>query len=234
MEVRLCIGIPTHKEYCLYKFFSNYLKLIKPQYCQTYIYDDQPVSKCRNKIVQHAQEWGATHLLFLDDDMRLPENSIEVLLNHDKDIVGLLAFKRKEPFLPVIYKQDPYDADRFLTMIDYDKGLISVAATGTACMMIKMGVFKNINFPWFDFAHDPNYPGQMMSEDLYFCKRARDAGYQIWVDTNDDHSIGHLGVAEVNSTVWKQFKHHKYGDLGRAEVDRLGNILEAPIKILIE
>ena len=37
--------------------------------------------------------------------------------------------------------------------------------------------------------------------------------YRIYVDTLDDHSIGHLGTLNVNHKAWEQFKIHKYGSL---------------------
>ena len=210
------------------------MQLHKPSDTHIYIYDDQPVSKSRTKIVKHAFEYGATHLLFLDDDMIIPPNALDILFGHDKDIVGLLAFKRKEPFFPVIYKENAIDRKRLVTWFDYPEGLIPVAATGCACMLIKMDVFRNINFPWFKFEDDPDYPGEMIGEDFYFCKKAKEYGYQIWVDTMRGHTIGHLGIGEVNEKVWDKFRQDKYGQLGTVQVDRLGNLIPSPEKIILE
>jgi len=231
-DVRLVIGIPTHKEYCLYKFFINFLQMKKVRKCQTFIYDDQPVDKCRNKIVKHAFDWGATHLLFLDDDMIIPPNAVEILLQHNKDVTGLLAFKRKEPFWPVIYKKDESNPDRLITVFDYEKGLLPVDATGCACMMIKMDVFRNLKFPWFKFEEDEEHPGEMLGEDFYFCNAVKEAGYSIYVDTF--HSIGHLGINAVDENVWEKYRNFKYGEVGQAQVDRLGNIIPTAEKIIIE
>lgn len=231
-DVRLFIGIPTNKEYCLYQFFINFIRMWRPPQCTTFIYNGQPVSKSRNIIVKSAFDWGATHLLFLDDDMTFPENTLKILLEQNKDIIGSLAFKRKEPYLPVIYKKNPANPDRFITITDYEKGIIPVEATGAAFLLVKMDVFRRLKFPWFDFAPDEDHPGELIGEDLYFCKKAKEAGYSIWVDTV--HTIGHIGTVEVGESVWKGCRKHKFGEDSKLEFDSLGNIIPSAEKILIE
>ena len=41
--------------------------------------------------------------------------------------------------------------------------------------------------PYFDF----NYKGKEVGEGVYFCLKAKDAGYEIWCDPTMD--IGHIG-----------------------------------------
>jgi len=231
-NIRLCIGIPTNKEYCHYKFFHHFVQMKRPNVCTTFIYDDQPVSKCRNKIVKKAFDWGATHLLMLDDDMTFPDNIVDILLNHNKPIVGALAFKRRPPYLPVIYQENPNYPERMKVDTDYEKGLIEVAATGAACLLVQMEVFRRMRHPWFDFKPDEQFPGEYVGEDIMFCKKAKELGYKIYVDTM--HPIGHLGLAEVNENVWLHHRKEKMTLRPNIEFDRIGNEIPAEEKILIE
>jgi hypothetical protein len=87
-------------------------------------------------------------------------------------------------------------------------GLVRAQRVATAFMMIKRSVIENLvkdNPQWqywdertgrslsaiFDFAvKDNSYVG----EDYLFCDRAREAGYQVWVDPTI--KLGHMGTIE--------------------------------------
>ena len=55
---------------------------------------------------------------------------------------------------------------------------------GFAFVLIAQGVFEKIPYPWF--SHDEitmdNGVVRQMGEDFTFCRKARDAGFSIWVD----------------------------------------------------
>jgi GT2 family glycosyltransferase len=61
---------------------------------------------------------------------------------------------------------------------------------GFGCCLIKASVFRNLAPPWFVYD-----VGKNKGEDIYFCEKARDAGYEIWVDPSVRPR--HLGVSEV-------------------------------------
>lgn len=132
-----------------------------------------------------------SHLLFIDSDMVVPVDLITRLLDADKDIVSALAFKRVFPFEPCIFKTcTKKDATFYL---DYTKGLIQVAGTGMACTLIKREVFEKLSQPWFT-------PMENIGEDLSFCVRAKDKGFQIWCDT--ELICGHITSEAVT-------EHHR-------------------------
>ena len=51
----------------------------------------------RNEIVREAIRLKATHLLFVDSDMRLPLDTAARLLAHGKDVVGAAYVRRVPP-----------------------------------------------------------------------------------------------------------------------------------------
>ena len=130
----------------------------------------------RTYIVVQALNNGCTHLLLVDDDMIYEPDTLEKLLAHDTDIVGGLYKTR--------YENSDY-------LIEEKDG--EVLALGGGCLLIKTDVFRKIPPLWFGYKYYEN--GMVsMSNDWYFCEKARNAGYTIYVDR--DVRPKHIGKYE--------------------------------------
>lgn len=150
-----------------------------------YIHDN------RNVICQEALDRGSTHVLFIDYDMQVPANTLQVLLSHDKDIVAAYYHLRKLPLIGTTKIKDPHKASGEITHTPMPKSLFECFATGTGCMLIRTEVFKHIEKPWFNVAYEKGPQDGLVGEDIWFCRQARNAGYKIWVDPN--LPVKHLG-----------------------------------------
>lgn len=142
------------------------------------------ISASRTWLVRTAREKGATHLLFVDSDMLFPTDTLERLLAHDKDIIGVEYNKRKFPLETVTayFPDQPPKSDE----------PYKVGVAGTGVMLIKLSLFDNPNLDknWFSFGR--NAKGEnVIGEDGWFCNVARDAGYDVWVDPTI--KVLHLG-----------------------------------------
>lgn len=137
----------------------------------------------RNKAVRHALDGDYTHLCFLDSDMHLPADTLDRLLGHGKPIVGASYVRRCEP----------YDLlGRPLTT--WGGGpLVEVAELPTGCLLINVAVLRRMEWPWFRFEYGAEY-GERVSEDIWFCRKARDLGMSVWCDTVLTKELGHVGV----------------------------------------
>ena len=65
------------------------------------------------------------------------------------------------------------------------KGLFTVDYTGFGWVLIKKGVFENLEYPWFAPKMQVFESGDvqdMCGEDVSFCLDAKEAGYEIWCD----------------------------------------------------
>lgn len=142
----------------------------------------------RNALVEWAQETEATHVLFLDDDMLFPPDTLNRLLEHKKPIVAANCVTREFPAKPTATK----DEVRVYTE-EGSEGLEEVHSIGTAIMLIDMKVFESIDMPYFAFSKHPFKPNRCRGEDTWFCKRARTAGYQIFIDHGLSQEVGHIG-----------------------------------------
>jgi glycosyltransferase involved in cell wall biosynthesis len=142
------------------------------------------VAQARNNGVEHAREFGADYLLFLDSDMVFPPTVLLRLVLHRKDIVGATYTRRVAPFDALGSKLAEQPA-----VLSGD--LLEMHRIPTGCLLINMQVFNKLAKPYFRF--DTDDKGQIVGEDYVFCDRAREAGFRIWCDAFLSREIGHIG-----------------------------------------
>lgn len=148
----------------------------------------------RAVLVRMAMEAEATHILFIDSDMRVPPDALFRLLAHNEPIVACNYSTRRSPILPTAehrehgYLFTPPDAEE----------LAEVTQCGMGLMLVDMQVFARIPQPWFAIGFnkvDAEYTG----EDFFFCQKARDAGYRIWIDQALSREVKHVGAFEYTA-----------------------------------
>jgi hypothetical protein len=147
----------------------------------------------RQDLAQASLDAGATHILFIDADMRFPKDAIFRLLQRDEAIVAANYSTRKLPLQPVAFRDDT-TTERVYTEQD-DTGLESVAAIGMGLMLIKAEVFQKMPKPWF-FIHYQN--GVYSGEDIWFCRSARETGFKVMLDHDISHQVRHIGGFEFS------------------------------------
>jgi GT2 family glycosyltransferase len=149
----------------------------------------------RNKLAEEALKEGADYILWIDADMRFPKNTIETLIKHDKPIVGVNATTRTAPVRPTaknLHIDFENKLNHWIPVVSKDKtGLEKITAIGCGVMMVKREVFENTPKPWFWFEQIPG--DKLLGEDVYFCVKAQDAGFNTYVDHSLSNMIGHVG-----------------------------------------
>jgi hypothetical protein len=155
------------------------------------------VAKAREEFAQHMLDLDCDYLMMIDDDMLVPVDLFEKLFRHNKDIVAPIAFQRRKPYLPVIYKQksgwDEVRKERYFAneiIKNYPKDtLFKCDAVGFGAVLIKRWVIEKMQTPRF-MSTCPT------GEDILFCYNAREQlGAEIYCDTAT--KIHHLGNPEV-------------------------------------
>lgn len=131
------------------------------------------------------------YIMWIDSDQVFNPEQFAKLLNHKKDIVsGLYMMADCQHYACV----KDWDIDhfkktgtfKFLTPGDIKgkKGLMEVAYNGFGWMLIKKGVFENLEYPWFKGIDWDLGNGviDFSSEDASFCRRVIEKGYKVFVD----------------------------------------------------
>jgi hypothetical protein len=143
----------------------------------------------RYDLVRMARNSGSTHMLWLDDDMTFPPDTLVRLLRAEKGIVGANYISRKPPHAPVAAKDEK-------RIVSHGKtGIEKADHMGLGVCLMAMDVFEAVPSPYFYFGWSPK-DEQFIGEDVWFFRAARKAGYELWVDHDLSNEIGHIGTFE--------------------------------------
>lgn len=164
------------------KTFESLFSLVRTLKCSYYLLTQEGsvLHQIRESLVFKAMELKCTHILFIDSDMIFEKDAFERLMKRNKDIVGVVYNMRKNPPQAIQWKA-----------VNKPKGdFYEVEAVPTGFMLINLKVFEKLKHPWFFW--EVNTLGETVTgEDFWFCSRAREKGFKVWVDKS--LKIGHLG-----------------------------------------
>lgn len=158
----------------------------------------------RQELLQKLLADGATHILWLDTDMRFPRDAFFRLQQHNKPIVGINYSTRGIPADWVAIKRVSTELDpkgeRCATYPD-STGLEEVEAIGFGMVLMRRDAVENLpslgETPWFGFRWKANHQ-QWVGEDVWFCDLLRKAGQTIYVDHDTSKLCKHVGQFEYD------------------------------------
>lgn len=149
----------------------------------------------RNRLNKAFLASDCTHILCIDSDLGWPAGAVKALIDHDVDFVaGLYPVRggaKEFLFRPV------YNEDKSICSDGY--GLLKMNYIPSGFMLIKRHVIERMTAHFShlyfepkhkDFKHENGYclfntevvEGEFWGEDYVFSRRAREAGFDIWVD----------------------------------------------------
>lgn len=139
----------------------------------------------RDNLAKRAISDDYSHILWLDADMVFNEDLFDDLLDNGKDIVTGIAHSRRAPYPSCIFTEIYPTATVFSG--EYPTEAFKIAGCGMACCLMKVDVLRAI---WE--RHDTCFfPTTKLGEDLAFCQRATEGGWEIWADPFV--KVGHVG-----------------------------------------
>jgi hypothetical protein len=184
------------------------------------------VASNRNDLAVMALEQEATHILFLDDDMRFPPWALEHLLMRQQPIVGANYTTRKFPIRPVTLRNIDWtptpecEPSDMVWTAPGATGMEEVDAVGGGVLLIDTDVFVKVKYPFFEQWYDSNRL-RAVGEDVDFCKKARDAGYPVLIDHDLSHYVRHIGELEHQMdhawAAWQEMTKHGFGHVRQPE-----------------
>jgi hypothetical protein len=160
-----------------------------------YVNNGTILSEQRQALAKLALLDGADWTVWFDSDMRFPKDTIERLLAHAKPIVGANYPTRKMPAIEPTSFLDDENQTRVYTEKD-STGLQPVASTGFGCIAVHRKVFEAMPPPWFHIPWDEELQHYDCGEDIYFCRKARENGFEVLIDHDLSKSVFHIGQIE--------------------------------------
>ncbi len=193
------------------------------------------IDRMRNFCAKVALEGEFDWLLFLDDDVIVPPpfKFLERMISYNKDILAGITIIRGYPFHPMVFKEGPDYPESFYD--DYkdhkdEEGLVECDAVGFSLCLIKVDLLRKMRPPYF--ITGPNH-----TEDIYFCKRAKEQvpGTKIYADPSIEtgHILGSEIVEPNSIKFWKQLEEDRNPELhAEAIMTREGDRTKRSIELL--
>lgn len=182
----------------------------------------------RNQIVRtFLDETDAEWLWFVDTDQTFDADILDRMLGaadpHERPILGALVFSYSrgdaQEVVPTLWTVHDGAFVR-ITQIPAGQRFLTLAATGTGCVLIHRTVLEAVrdlpvptrpdltfgatSWPWFQYSDWVNPDGRpdVMGEDLTFFLRAAAAGYPTTVDTTIE--VGHVKRTEITRATYER------------------------------
>lgn len=206
------------------------------------------ICRNRNDLVRLAREEGATHLMFMDNDMLLPHDVIARLLSADKDIVCGNYVTKGVPARPMCINFN----NEFVYSMPKNSGLERVYKAPTGCMLVKMEVFDRVDAPFFHvpprgvdvYGSEDERPESMHpvhewylkqfdwniwknsgGEDYWFTHNCARAGVEVWVDHDLSKDISHMGsypYSMIDAARKDDYTNSRFNKINNLEYKRDG------------
>lgn len=144
-----------------------------------------PIAEARQQIMEKAIEMGVKYLLYIDDDTAPPVHIARELMyqleqpdNQDVAICGGIYCSKRDPAEPLVFTEFGHGVHWNWKVGD----VFECAGIGTGAMMVRTAACEKLPKPWFKTTDIPATETtwrEMETDDLYFCRKVRDAGYRI-------------------------------------------------------
>ena len=146
--------------------------------------------KQRHNCALAALEAQAKYLMFIDTDMVFPEYAISRLIERKTDIVGGLYVSKQPPYRAIAAQRNEDGTDKPFTAVEGGGYFDDLIWIGTGFLLIDTDVFRKMQLPYFAAPWDDKLQ-DYIGEDQFFCKKAKQSGYKICLDST--FPVGHTG-----------------------------------------
>ena len=152
------------------------------------------VYHARNNLARQALKTDADYVLWLDSDMVFAPDTLirmlKVCKDNDIDFLTAVCFRRKPPYTPCLFDrlEKVEKGASYTALMSVPEGLFKVGGCGFAGVLMASDVLLSVQSKFNGRMFDPM---DGFGEDVSFCWRARQCGYEIWCDSSIE--FGHVG-----------------------------------------
>ena len=169
-----------------------------------------PVANNRNTICKAFREGDGDFLLMTDDDQFWQKNPLDAI-DLDLDVIGFPTHvfqPAHEPVNPIRWN--------VVKLPDTPDGAVrEVRAIGSGSLLIARRVLVHpmLRAPFLDHFDEDGI--RQASEDLWFCDKARKAGFKIWMATNNPcHHVKAVNLLYLDLVMKGEVSEHLVGNTG--------------------
>lgn len=204
--MRILIAVPC-MDSVPSQFAQSLATLNKVEECVVAFQMGSLIYNSRNYLATAAVKMEADYILWLDSDMVFPSDTLERLWkDRDKgDIITGIYYRRVEPYKPVLYSRLDIDDNgcKWENCEDIKDEIFEVEGCGFGCVLTPTNVFVDVVNRFGNMFSPINGVG----EDLSFCWRAKQCGYNIVADPGIP--LGHVGHYVVDRKFYDAYNSAK-------------------------
>ena len=203
--MKVFIAIPTMESVPV-QFLGSMLQLERPEHTQFGIESGSLIYNARNNLARQAIKSEADWVFWVDSDMAFNPDVLQRMLKvcqeNDIDFLTAICFRRKPPYTPCIFDRlDKVEKGASYTaFMSVPDGRFKVGGCGFAGVLMSTDVLISVSAKFNGRMFDPM---EGFGEDVAFCWRARQCGYDIWCDS--DIEFGHVGQCVVTRGYFEAF-----------------------------
>lgn len=189
--MKLLIAIPSN-DYMHFEFASCLVKLVSRLKDDGIDFDvaiqgGTLVYAARDKLAYKAIDEGYTHVLWLDADMIFTDSILDDLLFAGKSFVSGIYHGRRAPHISCVFSEIYPQIIRFE---EYPSDTFEIAGCGFGCVLIAADILKAVRLKYGTCF----FPTRELGEDLAFCQRVAECGYQMYAEPIKLGHIGHIKI----------------------------------------
>jgi len=204
-DVLVLVGCPLSPNFRADSRVVGMLEAWRAKNVLTY-YPSTGAAECgQDKIVQFAKRMipRPTHILFVDYDVLPRPNTLTKLLEHDKDIIsGVYPIIQKCDIKWCLSKDEKFN---LMEIEDLPNNPFKANVVCNGIMLVKMEVFDKIEWPYWRTEYSVG--GIDAGADIYFCRKAKAAGYDLWIDPKI--KCNHFKMVDLLGIVKKYVKGNR-------------------------
>jgi uncharacterized membrane protein len=137
------------------------------------------------------------YIWWVDSDMKFPIDAPLRLLKRDKDIVGANYRRRRFPNPNFTGMSGSPGAYKEFVTTDESPAMEPIDVLPHGMVLVKRHVYENIAQPHYIQEYVPE-KNLEIGEDIYFCQKAKAAGFSVWCDQELSREVAHIGIFHFN------------------------------------
>jgi hypothetical protein len=155
------------------------------------------ITIARRNLVDIFLKSDFDYIWWVDSDMKFPIDAPLRLLMRNKDIVGCNYRRRRFPNANFTGMSGTNGNFKEFVTNDNSPAMELIDVLPHGLVMVKRAVYEKIPNPHYLQEYIPELNLEI-GEDIYFCQRAQQAGFELWCDQELSKEVSHIGIFHFN------------------------------------
>jgi uncharacterized membrane protein len=155
------------------------------------------ITIARRNLVDIFLKSDFDYIFWVDSDMKFPIDTPIRLLKRNKPIVGANYRRRRFPNPNFTGMTGSSGNFQEFQTTDNSPAMELIDVLPHGLVMVKREVYETVPQPHYLQEYIPEHNLEI-GEDIFFCQRAQQSGYEIWCDQELSREVAHIGIFHFN------------------------------------